>query len=311
MRKYVRRRASRRATGVRRRAATRYKRTSYRARRTTARPRIRTRKSILNVTSRKKKNAMLAYSNSTATGAAAAITPNSLTIDATTNATILWCATAQDLTSNNGGPLGAVSQQATRTSTTCYMRGLKENLRVTTSSGLPWFHRRICFTYKGDIPFQEYASGDTPTLNQTPYVDTSNGISRLLLNMNKNAAANTRNEWESVVFRGANGVDWNDQLIAPIDTTRITLKSDKTYRYFSGNQSGVFKEIHAWYPMNSNIVYDDDESGSTEVTSYYSVDSKAGMGDYYILDYIRSGIGGATSDLLNLNVNSILYWHEK
>lgn len=254
---------------------------------------------------------MLSWSNSSATGAAAPLSIGSLTIDATTNATILWCPTAQDLVTNTGGNIGTISQQSTRTASTCFMKGLKENIRVTTSSGLPWFHRRICFTFKGLNPFQLYAAGDTPTVNQAPYIDTSNGIQRLLLNMNKNAAPNTRNQWESWIFRGSNGIDWNDQLIAPIDTSRISVKSDKTYRYSSGNNSGVFKEIRPYYVMDHNLVYDDDEVGGTESTSYVSVESRAGMGDYYILDYINSGIGGTTSDLLNLNINSTLYWHEK
>lgn len=63
--------------------------------------------------------------------------------------------------------------------------------------------------------------------------------------------------------------------------------------------------------MNKNLVYDDDESGEQEQGAYTSVDSKAGMGDYYVLDLVQSGTGGSTSDLFLITANSTLYWHEK
>jgi len=63
--------------------------------------------------------------------------------------------------------------------------------------------------------------------------------------------------------------------------------------------------------MNKNLVYDDDESGDNETTNYYSVDSRAGMGDYYIYDIITPGAGGVASDQILLTSNASLYWHEK
>lgn len=63
--------------------------------------------------------------------------------------------------------------------------------------------------------------------------------------------------------------------------------------------------------MNKNLVYDDDESGDQEATSYQSVESKAGMGDYYVLDLIQAGSGGGTGDVILVQANSTLYWHEK
>lgn len=63
--------------------------------------------------------------------------------------------------------------------------------------------------------------------------------------------------------------------------------------------------------MNKNLVYNDDEAGTSESTGYYSVDSKAGMGDYYVLDLMSGGQGATASDLLRLDLSSSLYWHEK
>lgn len=63
--------------------------------------------------------------------------------------------------------------------------------------------------------------------------------------------------------------------------------------------------------MNSNLVYGDDESALTEGSTNFSTTSKAGMGDYYILDLINAGTGGTASDLLRIDCTSSLYWHEK
>jgi len=269
-------------------------------------------KRILNATSRKKRNVMLSWSNTSATGASQVTAPSPALVAGNSTARFLWLATAQDLISQ-GGVGGTVGQEAQRTATTCYMRGLSENIRVQTSSGLPWFHRRICFTAKGEIPFRNKAGADTsPTPNPvTPYVDTSTGMQRLWLNMTINNMQNTINERESVIFKGSNGVDWNDILTAPLDTTRITVKFDHTWTLRSGNANGTVYERKLWHPMNHNLVYGDDQSGIGEDTDYMSTTAKPGMGDYYVYDIVTPGQGGTAADLALLQSTSTLYWHEK
>jgi hypothetical protein len=63
--------------------------------------------------------------------------------------------------------------------------------------------------------------------------------------------------------------------------------------------------------MNHNLVYDDDENGDVESSSYNSTTSRAGMGDYYVIDMFQPGAGGSSTDLLQITTNSTLYWHEK
>lgn len=134
---------------------------------------------------------------------------------------------------------------------------------------------------------------------------------RLWFNIDVNNTPNLRNQVDAIIFKGAKGVDWNDIIVAPVDTRRITLKYDKTRILRSSNANGTVREAKMWHPMNSNLVYDDDESGDLEASSYSSVESKAGMGDYYVLDLISAGTGGGTSDALLIQGNSTLYWHEK
>lgn len=220
----------------------------------------------------------------------------------------LWCATARDLTIQSG-PIGAVAQQATRTATTCYMRGLSEHLRFQTNSPAPWFWRRICFTSR--LSFQGPITGDTPTNPYSPFLENTNGFTRLWLNQNINAMGNTTAALNALVFRGTRNRDWRDLMSAQVDTSRIDLKYDKTRVFRSGNQSGIVKEHKIWHPMNKNIVYDDDEVADVMDTSYFSVQDKRGMGNYFVLDIIQPGESSSASDLLLIDTTSTLYWHEK
>lgn len=288
------------------RKSARKPRSAPRTRRRYARKTRMTKRRILNVTSRKKRNGMLSFSNTASSGASQTVAQGPAYVNGVGTGFFLWVATAQDLVDSNNNT-GTVSEEAARTATSCYMRGLSEHIRIQTSSGLPWFWRRICFTYKGTFP----RSTDTPTQTSIAYLDTSNGMQRLWFNTDVNNTPNLRNEVDGIIFKGAKGVDWNDIIVAPTDTRRITVKYDKTRLIRSGNANGTIIESKLWHPMGKNIVYADDESGENEATSYLSVNSKAGMGDYYVLDLIQAGTGGSTSDACLIQANSTLYWHEK
>lgn len=265
-------------------------------------------KAILNATSRKKRNGMLTFSNTGTTGSTRPTQSGALFVG-TAGAYCVWAATAQDLTIASG-PSASVSMEATRTATTCYMRGLSEHLRVQTSSGIPWFWRRICFTAK-DVRFGSMDPTDTPVQARFAFVDTSTGIERPFFNTLINSMGNTNSIMDGILFRGAFGSDWDDRITASVDTRRVTLKYDKTWTIRSANANGTAIEKKLWHPMNKNLVYADDESGDSETTSYNSVTSKAGMGDYWVVDIIQPGTGATSSDLLQLSTNSTLYWHEK
>lgn len=263
-------------------------------------------KRILDLTSRKKRDTMLSWSNTTSAGAQQSPSVGPAYVNASTGGLFLWVASARDLTT--GTAQSTVTLESARTATTCYMRGLSENVRIQTSSGLPWFHRRICFTSKGPSPFLQ-TFGDTGASQQI--LETTSGMTRLWFNNSINNTPNYVNQVYSIIFKGAQGVDWADAITAPVDTRRISVKFNQTWTMQSGNTNGIVRERKLWHPMNSNLVYDDDESGTSETTSYYSTESKAGMGDYYVIDIIQPGVGGSTSDLLMLNSTSSLYWHEK
>lgn len=269
-------------------------------------------KRILNVTSRKKQDTMLSFSNTGGTGNSVTVGQGSLYVNGSTGfAMSVFCPTARSLAT--AGATNQVTDTNDRTSVTCYMRGYKEDVRVQTNSPAPWLWRRVCFTYKGD-DFLEGVPNNNATAfvqNYLPYSDTSIGMARKWFNLQVNNMPETVTAFNAIIFKGRQGFDWNDIITAKVDNTRITVKSDHVRRITTGNNAGHFSERKLWYPMNSNLVYDDDEVGGQMETSYTSVDAKAGMGDYYIVDYIVPGVAATSSDLININCTASLYWHEK
>ena len=227
-------------------------------------------------------------------------------VNATNVGVFVFCPTAMNL-----DDASLFRNPASRTSSTIFAKGLSEHLRIQTSSGLPWFHRRICFTLKGASPFNTAAKADFPAIPFNPYIDTSNGMERPMLNLDLNTSSATLTAQYGFLFKGAQGVDWNDTIIAPVDTTRVSLKFDKTWTLQSGNANGIVRERKLWHPMNHNLVYEDDESGDVQVSGYYSTTSRVGMGDYYVVDFIQAGQGGTSSDIISIGLNSTMYWHEK
>lgn len=265
-------------------------------------------KRILNITSRKKRNGMQTITTSGANGTPITPAYGPTFINGADGGLFLWCATA--ITNTSGSNANPISADSGRTADTCFMRGLSEHIRLQTNSPAPWFWRRICFTTRGSV--FRLGLDSSPTNTVVPYYDdAARGVQRWAQNMTNNNAPLTVSAWLGVLFKGSESVDWSDRIIAPVDTARVDLKFDKTWTLLSGNAVGIVKERKLWHPMNKNLQYDEDESGETETSSYYSVTDKRGMGDYYVIDIIQAGTGATTTDRMQLTYNSTLYWHEK
>lgn len=269
-----------------------------------------TKRSILNVTSEKKRDKMLTYTNSTAAsqsgGTTYGVNPAIITGGSGVPALFIWCATARDnVTGVSSGAKGTKFDQATRTASNCYMVGLKEALEIQVADGLPWQWRRICFTYKGGISLLGSLPGTSSSF--APSLEVSSGYVRLL---NQLPTAN-RSTFETLLFQGVAGVDWSDQMTAKLDTERISVKYDKTCTIASGNEEGVIRKYNRWHNMGHNLEYDDDEVGGAMTTSSYSVNSKRGMGDYWVIDYFRPRVGSTSANQMLFNSEATLYWHER
>lgn len=271
-------------------------------------------KRILNTTSTKKRDNMLCFTNSTsasqsgsATYSQSAAVVNGGISDASV-AAFIWCATARQNAAAIGAPVTGKFAQSTRTATSCYMVGLSEKIEVQCNTGMPWQWRRVCFTMRGAYAVTPVTTpGSAIALAQL----TSNGYVRVMNQIPGNPGQDPMYSFFVRLFRGDVSSDWNDPMTAPLDNTRLDIKYDKTVTLSSGNEDGFIRTYKRWHPMRKNLVYDDDESGGNMVASSFSVDGKAGMGDYYVVDLFRARQGSATTDQLTVRPEATLYWHEK
>ena len=292
-RRFTRRARTARTKRAPRRRARRYRRKTM------------SKRSLLNVTSTKKRNTLLNWSNTTATGAFVTPGIRPYVVPATLSTMSIWSPTAMDMTRGDG-VLGTKEEMSTRTASTCFMKGLSERLRIETSSGLAWFHRRICI-----ISHQrELAVNASPAT----YVDTTSGLQRLWRSLSADPspeAANQLTFLKTYLFRGTENQDWNDLITAPIDTNGVKVVFDKTWTLKSGNSNGIVAERKLWHGMNKNLYYDEDEDGSSMRNSYWCAPTMRGMANYFVIDIIMPGTGGTASDLMKITSTSTMYWHEK
>lgn len=270
------------------------------------------RRAILNTTSRKKRNTMLTYANTSSVNGGP-VTPGvgPYVANASNGTAIsIFTPTALDLVS--GGTGNTIANQAQRTATTCYIVGFSERCRISTTSGLPWFWRRIVFRSRDPV-FLQYSVSDSPIYSGGfSYIDTTtNGPQRAFINQSINGANTSLFNMQSLLFSGFVNADWVDPQTATVDTRRVSVISDRRMTIKSGNQVGTVKDFKAFYPYRHNLVYDDDENGEKETTQYFSVTDNAGKGNMHIIDFFTPLGGGTSSDMIQLNTTSTLYWHEK
>jgi len=267
------------------------------------------RRRILNITSRKKRDVMLPITNvvvprnpaNTTYNQSAALLQGNITGFTDEPYVFAWCATARDMDINNQAAEGQVGDEATRTSSSCYIRGLKENIEIQVSDGVPWQWRRIIFSIKG------FAGTLTTTANEQIYVESSSGYRRLVNELRgQNLSILT-----TYMFRGASTVDWNDYLTAPIDTRNVSVMYDRTRTIASGNEQGMIREYKMWHPVNKTLVYGDDQNGGDMNDYAFSTTAKPGMGDMFVIDIFRARAGAGSGSQLRFQPASTLYWHER
>lgn len=271
------------------------------------------RKKLLNITSEKKRDKMLTWTNTTAANPVGSTTygssPAVLAGASGLNVYCFpFCATARDNTAGSGGPNNRPGNKfdiATRTASNCYMVGLKENIEIQVPDGMPWQWRRFCFTYKGG----ETLGGSLPASNTgySPAREISVGWVRIINSL----GAVDQATFFNAIFQGVNQQDWVDPMTARLDPERITIKYDKTCTIASGNEEGVIRQYKKWHRMGKNLQYFDDESGGTVTPSFFSTLGNSGMGDYWVVDLFKPRMGATSSNNLSFNCESTLYWHER
>jgi len=188
-----------------------------------------------------------------------------------------------------------------------YMVGLRENIEIQVTNGVPWQWRRICFRTKRDMT---QVLGTTS--NSGYYTPSSDGSARRTVStLPGNRNAGQQYALYELLFQGQNATDWVDPMVAKIDTARITIVSDTIKTLSSGNDSGIIRKFKRWYPMHKTLVYNGDESGSGIISSDFSTADPPGMGDFYVVDLFRARYGAPANAVLTFSPQATLYWHEK
>jgi len=268
------------------------------------------RKSILNITSRKKQDNMRSMLT---TPFGLETTPGSITMTGDDGYMFVWMATSRD---GAGGEAG-VHNDTQRTSTSCYIRGLKERWTMVTGSPAPWQHRRIVFTFTGDAI---YRVDDEEILDDDPqtaeyFKELSDGYVRAFTQLAPQTGdyrqPQLQLQLQRILFKGEEGKDWIGVMNAKLDNLRVNVLYDKTTNIRSGNDRGVITKRNFWHPINKTLVYDDDENGNVILNSHYSVQDRRSVGDVYVCDFFSAGLGSTSSDELQVNAEATLYWHER
>lgn len=264
-----------------------------------------TKKRILNITSRKKRDIMQQVTNmDSGTTVPGALGAREAFMNGNSTFMVPWIATARPALNVDGTP-GAPVEEAVRTSKVCYMRGVKERISLRSADGAPWKWRRICFRLKGNTIYRQASAAQLITFFEEN--GARSGSMRPATNWNNTPAL--ADEVKRVIFAGTYQVDWADQMLAPLDTNRISVAYDKTISLQAGNESGFIRTYNRWHGMNKNLNYDDDQDGTDMSLRQFSTEGSHGMGDYYIIDFFKSN--GEAAAQLGLRYNATLYWHEK
>lgn len=205
-----------------------------------------------------------------------------------------WPATARNVLPNR-----VTEADATRQNKNCYMVGLKEMSHFETGTDAPWEWRQIIFAAKG--------LGSLPSTDSYVAYNETFGYMRGMRQM----APGYKDIVNGVLFKGTEGVDWVGLMNAPVDRTRVTVLSDRLRQIRSGNGRPAFRQYKDWLPLKKTIMYDDDERGSAKQSSRWSVTSKIGLGDVFVVDFFRTVGTAVPADLLQWRSNMTFHWHER
>lgn len=255
-----------------------------RQRRKAPAPRRRMKRIIKDVASIKKQDTLLSSANGTPL-----TTP--ITLSSQVNF-YLWSPTYRDRLKD--------VEASSRNSTRCYFRGVKErwDVRVDTAG---WVHRRVVFwaflTPSESIPFSTGSVANNNIMYYRPFRLIDPSASAGLL---------------EYLFKGTEGVDYEGSLAYNIkmDNRRLRIVSDRSRTMNAGNDSSKLNQYTMWTEINKDIVYDEEESGGTSVTSPWSVVGPNSPGNLFFFDIIYTqplASGGAT---ITFNTQTTVYWHE-
>lgn len=202
---------------------------------------------------------------------------------------------------------------AARTSTRPYYVGLKERYTLVPNDASLWWHRRIVFASKTQYFESTVGLATNGVVAAQP--DATTTTTRKFRDMSSDLSSTYSTVATALVtdiFLGIYTTDWNDPMRAALDKARITVLSDRLVTVKSNNDSPAPKICRHYTPIKKTLVYQDEENGNTMSVSPFSVNSKAGIGNIYVIDLFECPAPiGTTTSALTISSEQTLYWHEK
>lgn len=199
---------------------------------------------------------------------------------------------------------------AARTSTRPYIRGIAENYALVPNDSTLWYHRRIVVACKEVV-------GNTPAVSQVTGAQAIAGATsyRQMHDITGDSSSAFSATWDFIqdqLFQGVKTTDWSDQMTAKVDNARFTVIADARYALSSANAASRPRFKKFWTPINKTIQYDDEENGTSITPSPFSIDSKPGVGNIFVLDLFEAPAPiSTTTSTLSISSTQTLYWHEK
>nr|QXN75530.1 MAG: capsid protein [Genomoviridae sp.] len=223
-------------------------------------------------------------------------------ITTTTGFTSLFMPSARDLAKTAAG-------ESTRERQHTFSVGYKERLQVDILGGGVWKWRRVVFTYKGPSLYNADPTWTVPWHDKATDPEGTDMV-RLIGQPPSDQAIHIR----SVLWDGTEGLDWQSEFTAKVDTSRVTPMYDRIVTFNPRNESGFSRTFRLWHPTRKNLVYGDEEQGGTphDPGWYTSVNGKPGMGDLYVYDIVYKAVPAvAGNGEMIFSPEGTYYWHER
>ncbi|UDN67443.1 capsid protein [robinz virus RP_326] len=254
-----------------------------------------TKRAVLNVTTKKKRDDMIPTRFYT-TGQGAPVI-GGVVIPSTGISSIVFVPTARSIRPADANGIASYAQ---RSSHDTFSVGYKERVSLEMLPGAVFQWRRIVFS-------MSFAT--VPGL--FGYLETEPiGMSRVVDILLPTDAAKI----SGVLFRGNGGIDWNFPITAPVDTTRVKLFSDKLRILSPGADIGAVRNFKEYYSTRQRFTYNDDETGkniSNNESSYYAVQNRQSMQDLVVFDIFAPSAGSSETAGMVFSPEGSYYWHEK
>jgi len=278
------------------------------------------RRRILNVSTRKLKDTMPVVAVNSGGFAGAPGVPYVMTGEKDWIFAFVPSARDSHLNNTSAFPIGQRGMYQ-RSLTDVYARGYKEFITMATNSGAHWLWRRLVVTMKTPL-WKEF-----PLLTvqrQIPIGEgRTSGQVRTLYDIGSTAGVETdlAKKVFAVIFEGTLDVDWHNVFNGKPDKRFVKVISDRTTSLKSTNDDAVLRNSKRWYPLNSNMHYNEKEEGGKikddpdvatleNQASKFAADGITGMGDVWIFDFFTCASRVAT-DELRFQPNGTFYWHER